>query len=369
MARLLLLVLGLTTLAHAASPATQPATQPARELSVVRSLAELREQPVIDLQGGGRIRIGIETTKAAPHGGVLVYCLAEGDYRPANTDRMDENTRECGPVLVRSRQAGPRDVAWILREKQEQLKRLGGELFVAVAEIGDRRTPVEVLLPSGEVMATVDVATDGQVHHDWLGWSERQGEYERIEPTDDETPRTFRVTNDAAEPVWPTFESAVLRDGVQLAADKEREGAPLPRLATLEPDPKLKLSMRGMTLTLRADDRLHVNDPREEILTRWWINGEPCQDRGGLRTPHDLIDGQEMLKRRIDAKEVRLELRFDANRLGAKKGDRIKLQLLHSPSGWEPVRRGQFVLSRLRAAHAEPIEAPRMSNAVEFTVE
>ncbi len=115
--------------------------------------------------------------------------------------------------------------------------------------------------------------------------------------------------------------------------------------------------MKGKEIVIRADSEFTTSRPDYHFLARWWVNGKPFVPKQS-----DTLWEFSGYGRVSEEKELRLEFEFRPERLGAKPGDKIGLQLLHCESQWAWCGLEKIGASR---THGENV---RVSNRIEFDV-
>jgi hypothetical protein len=135
-----------------------------------------------------------------------------------------------------------------------------------------------------------------------------------------------------ARPVWPRC------DGRKpIEAPRGVNGisprALLPRWSW-EVDPRLQLAATAKTLELTSDLALNFSRPQEQLFFRLWINDRPFVPSEAMK------DGFHAQAKQATAstKKLHVRLEFDPALFGAKKGDRVAIQLLYCPDGGKVIR-------------------------------
>jgi len=335
----------------------------------VSTWADLVNQPEIQLANQARIKLGIQSAAFPKFGGVLLYCLAEGFTPPTSWSRWDL----CGPVRVSMRRDGktvpvPRMPVSTTTSKEHKWRRHSWLLFVkAITADSEGDIDVGVLDPKGKVIATTAVKVGSRPYHPWTVMSRvppgKRGQPGVNSQPDGETPvgAWVRPTEAMALPcmigVWPVAS----RD---LSAGASAEGMKrelLPRLVPEEPDAGFRLSMANRTLTIQSDTDIWTPWSVDHLLARWWINGRPFVPKRSLRPKMGPLC---RLRTQIRGRAVKADLVLRPGMLGARKGDRIGLQLLYSDGGW----------SEVATVHHVPLggqmgAVTRLSNRIQFVLE
>lgn len=121
-----------------------------------------------------------------------------------------------------------------------------------------------------------------------------------------------------------------------------------------------RLAGRDYLLTLSGG--LQTTWVEDSVLARWWVNGKPFQPG-----PFEAIQQEGGLggSRMVDS--LLLKVKLDVSKLGAKSGDKIAVQFLHCPSGFQ-FTDDQKLEMLARMIREESDNFPRISNKIEFTV-
>jgi hypothetical protein len=119
-----------------------------------------------------------------------------------------------------------------------------------------------------------------------------------------------------------------LNPAAYIEPGKARKGK-LPTQLPSNEKPKLTIKMVGKEIVIRAESEFTTSRPDYHFLARWWVNDKPF-------VPKQINDfrGFKGYGRVSEEKELRLEFEFHPERLGAKPGDKISLQLMHSEGEW-----------------------------------
>ena len=305
---------------------------------VVRSISELRNQPPVILPDGVTVRLGIGGSESYIGGRQLLYCLATGLKGP-----VSETGRHLrlGPVAYEV--TNP----WEVRKIREL-----GEAIMCAGWGGKR-----------EVLFCVIVQTPSP------------GDYRiRFLSLDDKPLGFATITAKKPDPhPWQPVGCRWEQEQCILVNDSN-PGAALPSIHGLggTPDPVIlprlplsndvaqtgdfNIALKGTTLTLTFDTPVSCR-PDINLLCRWWVNDKPIAPPILSEPPSRCIEDRG---RQTDKMVVKIEV--DGERLGAKPGDTVGLQLLLVPD-WEyvcPPGHGQL------HALMEAVDL-RVSNRINFT--
>jgi hypothetical protein len=140
--------------------------------------------------------------------------------------------------------------------------------------------------------------------------------------------------------------------------------SPLPFDVTGEPNPALALSLAldGGAFIVKSPKATFTNRDPDKLLARWWVNGAAVSSQV---MPAQRAMQQTGQVQPTDTITVRFGLPDFLGDL--RSGDRIGLQLLHSPEGFDPAPSGIMQMQQwLMQAQTEHDEWPMLSNRIEF---
>jgi hypothetical protein len=310
-------------------------------ISVVKTWEDLLKQPSIDLGEGVKIRLGLEADTIPQWSGALLYCLAEG-YTPPSSG---EGKTPFGPVhAVFTFGKGKEEklaekIKWGSKSKSPK----GTYLYVRalpVDRVGTYQTTVTNR--DGKVLAAAVVEGTKDFFHPWMPWL--NGIEHFVAPWEDGI-------------ALPGSDS--LAPAIFLEPGKAYKG----KLPTFLPDddkPALTIKRIGKELVIRADTKFTTSRPERHFLARWWVNGKPFVPK---QTDKFLIfAGYGAVQ---EDEELRVEFDFRPERLGAKPGDKISLQLMHCESCWDWCADEFLATAHASSKRGENI---RVSNRIEFEV-
>jgi len=310
---------------------------PVHPIAEVATLAELAGQPLIELAGGAKVRLGVESHSFSAYAGIFIYCLAEGyalppPWRGGPHPFYHLRNNQCGPVFVSLRygRGAAAPVETISGPATASTKPL---LFTkAIMASRPGRIEVGVSGPDGRDLAATTVRVTSEGSHPWLPlrlmWA----------PGSRDT-RMTRVEGRAVDHVAPYLAAAIpYRCGIhwvevdQLTDGGAREpkAVKLPKLIPEGREPGLKLEMNGPLARITSESDIVQNYPARYFLARWWVNGKPIAPKLSQK-PFGLLSLTEKAFRGRTAEFI---LDFDPGVLGAKKGDRIAFQVLYCWWGW-----------------------------------
>ena len=330
-------------------------------VAAVRGWGDLLAQPVIDLGGGVRVRLGLESATGAASSSMLLYCLAEGFTAPNSGSGEDH----LGPVRISLAVDGVWEQktqnVWSRQISESRQDARDLPLFARMIPIAKPATyAVAITNAGGKLLATASVVVTTVDPNPWgsLGTSRFLRAPERA-PAEPGAKSSALVSFGfvGSFPAIPTC------DGLQaLAWYQPNQGdqvhQPLPRLLPATPDPRLKLSWRGGRLVLDSELPLMICGGYLPILMRWWVNDRQLVPSSATRQK---FNGGAI----VEVHQVVLDGDLDPAVLGAKSGDRIGVQLLYCPYGWGPSDlKMQQLLQPVTALTNLPLTL--LSNRVDF---
>lgn len=351
---LLVLALGLL----GGLPAIGEAEKELPGIAVVTTRGQLFAQPKIDLGKGVSVRLGMEAKECALGGGVLLYCLTDG-YIP---DSGWEGESRWGPVRM---EFGVSESKTLIKETSL----VSSQVFDAsyrnknllyVAEIpmpSERGRYVRVLGKDRKLIARGTIAVAKKPFHPWFSFNgSSQHDLQEAE-RDDESWAVGYLTPRFRGWALPRFDK--MRPHI-LAQGTGKE--PLPQLRNPQVDPgfvlttKPGLKKRPRALLIQSKESFTVARPDWHFLARWWINGKPFR---GTQRIAQFADENGV---HMEGKKLRLYIDDGLTGMRPKEGDKIAVQLLYLPQGW------QFVLeeSLSQMLMAEHGESMHLSNKVEW---
>jgi hypothetical protein len=312
---------------------------PAR-IGAVKTWEDLQAVAPIDLGDGVKIRLGLEAVRVRQWSGALLYCLAEG-YTPPSSG---SGSTPFGPVHAHfafgKEKTLLEKVKWGTRGQGSK----GTYLYVRTLPIDRVGTyHVTVTDHQGKVLARSPVEGTRDFFHPWMPWVE--GLDEPVMPREG-----------IALPNVDSFSpAAVIEPG------KARKGK-LPTFLPSDDQPKLTIKLENKEIIIHATSTFTTSRPDYHFLARWWVNDKPFvpkqADRLWIDSGYGLVS---------EDKELRLQIAFRPERLGAKPGDRIGLQLMHAEGQWSWCSH-EFAASHHLSESRKEGENVRVSNRVEFVV-
>jgi hypothetical protein len=308
-------------------------------IPVVKTWEELQALPPIDLGDGVKIRLGLEADKVPQWRGALLYCLTEG-YLPPSSGK---GPTPFGPVYAdvthENDKAKIIQVNWGGDAKGPK----GTYLYVRglpADRVGTYHIKVTDRL--SKVLAKAQVTGTKDFFHPWMPWI--QGLDKPVSPWEG-------IALPSVDSFGP---EAFIEPG------KVQKGR-LPTLLPSDERPSLMIKFDGKEMVIRAESKFTTSRPDYHFLARWWVNDKPFVPKQTDKL-WDFL-GYGLVS---EDKELRLEFEFRPERLGAKPGDKIGLQLMHSEGEWAWCAGSS--LDKHKAAYLREGENVRVSNRIEFEV-
>ncbi len=349
-----------------------PVYPPVPTVAVVKNWADLLAQPVIDLGGGVRMRLGLEAATCAAGSGVLVYCLTEGFTPPQSGSGEDH----LGPARVSLTVAGVRNSRelsmWSRQIADDQHRALGLPLYARMITIPKAGTYVVEIesVPANDftearLLATATIVGAGEVEHPWgnLGSPSSLVAEMREESADEALVKAIVIscgfTNFfRAIPTWDGLLPLANLPG----ADRDLIHQLLPTLLPVTPDSRFNLSRHGEVLMLDSEVPMFFCAGCPPFLVRCWINDQPFVPALGSGE----MNGGACFQ---DVHRVALHCELDPVALKARSGDRISAQILYCRGGWNWSGESVKHLAQLETSDTDPdLPAALLSNRLEFTV-
>lgn len=310
------MVLLLAAVAHAA-PATRPT-----ELVEVKTADDLQKQPLINVPGVGDVRLGIGPMDADLGPWRIVYCLLEKEdnkeierahHHPPRGEEFDLGRLRIGVEWERM---------MVQAEDITKMARLALKLPVVhqtvIPIFNTGKVTISVYAPGGPVIASTTMTIDKRIDSPWQQFAMLRGE-----KAGDGEPET--VVAKADDRVVPQLETT------RAWAPEKRE--------TLGPiEPRLKLSLKDGVFTIDSGERKMIDMPDENLLARWWVNDKPAT-QAGLK--------QQQAAARAVRETSMLQVLFGLpdNLKAAKAGDKVTLQVMYCPEGFQSVGMKQAMKS------------------------
>ncbi|MFO0969798.1 MAG: hypothetical protein U0793_29940 [Gemmataceae bacterium] len=321
-------------------------------LAVVRTFGDLMKQPLLVLKNGAKVRVGVERLETTQHSAFLVYALSETpEYEGGGL----------GPVRIEvtPKNEGPKDRVKIRTGASRSAKR--GPLFFATAahvrHAGEY--DLEIRDENARVLAAATIRVAGEDAEPWHV-------FRLADPGE-------LLTRDARHKLilGPTRPATPHCDGhysLPLPLDQNgriRADVPLPRWNFANAEPALSLQATLKSLALHGDD-LHSFLPSENLLFRVRVNGKVAP---ALLKTAEFADVLMKVPEEAERKALRVDLDFDPRAFGARRGDRIALQLVYCPDGWRNADE-RFEKAKRGIEKGTPLERrlPRVSQWTELIV-
>jgi hypothetical protein len=293
---------------------------------------------------------------------MLLYCEARyvGTDPPPIARADQEQGEALGPVFYR--------VSWEGDAKREAGRRQSGRpalkegLYCAAIPTGRKGTcHVVVLDGQGNPLAETDVEVREAVASPWQSFAQvyRAGEAQHW---------GVMGASMAAVPNYPG-EVAISDVKEQRGLENRYKGA-MPGM--VEETPGLELSLvpaaggqpGGAVLALKSAQAKLIDRPDYFLLARWWLNDKP------IIAPPAKSNGRAGSGALRPTNEIDVEFALPEALAAAKVGDKVGLQLMYSPGGYEVITN-----EAIRGTHqasgpygGSDIAVPVLSNKLEFTL-
>ncbi|HEY3321232.1 MAG TPA: hypothetical protein VGP72_12250 [Planctomycetota bacterium] len=328
----------------------------------------LRLQPV-KLDNGATARFGIEAKTCPRWSGVLLYCLTEGYVPPIE---LRDYEILCGPLRVET----------FHQDSDTRARRLGGAasiqrhgdlkgaklLFIKTLAFGRAgKWEVAISAPDRKTLAKITLDVAEKESHPWVRLGRQEGLVDKLEPVSENNGERHAavgivsvVADGIAVPHWDGLTPIVAEN-----ADKKiQPGDQLPSLIPSEAAPSLKLTVgkespQGKAFSISGEKPFLACRPDWHFIARWWVNGKTFMPK--VLKPYSDANGMVFMDKQLD-----LFVELHPERLGAKKGDRVGLQLLYTAPGWMSVSETSEHL--WAASDPDETEPVRITNRVEFEV-
>jgi hypothetical protein len=112
----------------------------------------------------------------------------------------------------------------------------------------------------------------------------------------------------------------------------------LPALVPAFASPGFTITPRAAGLAVESKERIVLARADWHFLVRWWVNGRPY-------VPQQIDSFMDQNGMVVMGRRLLLYLDFAPDRMGAKPGDDVELQLLYCKNGWQLVESGVELLS------------------------
>ncbi len=193
---------------------------------------------------------------------------------------------------------------------------------------------VRVFSLKGDLLAQTEIMATQEPCHPWMPLdpcysvdkdeqAEDNGEYDAIAYAQN---RASGIAIPRFDGMMPSFVPGTAPG----AKAKSLAGEHLPTLIPEKAGNMLTVKANGTDLIIESQKEIILARPDWHFLTRWWVNGKPY-----IPTQMEAFSDQNGMV--AVGKRLLLHLKFDPQRVGAKQGDQVELQLLYCLNGWELV--------------------------------
>jgi hypothetical protein len=374
-------------------------SQPIPQIQVTRTWGDLLKTETITVEGAGgmdsnfdqgvpgksrptNVWVGIDRDHITSNGAVLLYCAAKSvSFAPPLI------LWNLGPLAVRVEWPGAPGNSLLPAEYnpaqggyyQSHFVANGSNyvLFVQSIQLGKAATyPVRLFLPvkmgpnaKRILLAETSVVATGDPPEPWTPWGEVGASGNNNDPDNGDNDVKRAPSNISKTMLNPRGGVAI--PGAPLGATVLPEApaptTPLPHLLPGLSDPPIRLTRDGNTfIAVLNQDQFFLSYPEDFFLTRWWVNDKPWVPDPSVREPVMRMEATQG----VLLNEVHFVLDFRPNRFGAKKGDKIGIQLLYCPSGWQtgdmPSLSSDYSLANAKGALSLSPSFSFISNRVDF---
>jgi len=334
----------------------------AAEIADVRTLDDLLALAPIEAAGGYKVRVGISDAGPAAGPVMVLYCWAERSSgaatRPTTGESYDGAAEELGPLLF--------EIAWPLQDRIEQRRRLvqiqeqiGPSLYAASVPLEPLRKAKVVMRDRAETLVAERALPIERPPHVWHAF---------VREVFGKNGAVSAVVADEPSPAVVRLCGGIPRN----------DGPPTTRPASMtlfriedDPSPQspLTLSLHDGAFVLKCSAGKLLDLPAELLLARWWVNGKPV---AAMKDPKRRQHAMQQARAVRETGDLRIAFGLPDFLGDVKAGDRVSVQVIYSPDGWEPVsvegqmRQMMQRMQRLRSMNA-PLW-PIVSNRIEFVL-
>jgi hypothetical protein len=334
----------------------------AGEIPDVRTLEELLAVTPVEAAGGWKVRIGLSDGGAAAGPVMVLYCVAEemeAKVRTPATRTKEPHGERIGPLIY--------DVDWgalrTIHHREEFLntaRRVGPALSAATVRLNTTgKAILSVRDTEGNLIAQRAIVIAERppvVWHEFARKRRVDGKLSGV-VANDPRPAIIRITGHRSHSLSEPPEAG------DATTKSSTRPSPLPFDVGVEPDARARLSLAfdGGAFVVKSPRADFTDRSHDRLLARWWVNGRPV---AADKVPPKYAQQHTGQERMTDTLRVGFGL---PNFLGdVKVGDRIRLQVLYAPDGFEPAPMGQAVMMQQIAQVFAKDARPMLSNRIEF---
>jgi hypothetical protein len=338
----------------------------AAEIEDVRTLDELRAITPLVTADGWSVRLGLSDGGEAAGPVMVLYCIAERIEptvrSPAtHAQEQDFDGQRIGPLYF--------DIDWgdvrIVRDRHriKTMERIGPALSAATVPLTQTgKARLTVRAQRGEILAERLIVVRERPRPVWHAFARR----ERVNNTfgfvvaDRAMPAVIRINGYTSRDLPDVSGS---RDAVTKPSTRP---SPLPFDVTSEPNAvhAMSLVLEGGAFVVKSSKVTFSNRDQDKLLARWWVNGAAVNSEV---MPAQLAMQRTGQVQAADTVSVRFGLPDFLGDL--RPGDRVALQLLHSPDGFDPAPSGIMQMQhQMMHAQTEHDQWPMLSNRIEFEI-
>jgi hypothetical protein len=282
-----------------------------------------------------RVWVGIDQDRPTTNSAVLLYCLVKGVRFYGTSDE------DLGPFQVQVKGPGVKMALSLEKRRDALAQDFRDSTFVLFTRSVPLAGPGKYVIrlvqtfrptPSAapKIVAKIELYVAGNPVLPWSPWASSTEQSQGVYPPGEEGYLLTVVSNPSGGIAVPKA-----RQDPLTYAEAPNGTAPLPQLIPDQPDPQTQLQMTGDTLTVKLPGSYEQFEPQEHFLTRWWVNDEPHLPDPTLNA-YEWSNGEGGgAQLAVGPTVFHFGLDFRPERLGAKKGDKIGVQLLFCPERWQ----------------------------------
>ena len=276
-------------------------------------------------------KLGVSSTRVSAGSGLVLYCMTEG-YTPQAVNK----SHSIGPFTYRVQYENEQRLfqsveSMLLRSRQDYTDcTLIFRQVVPFPRAG--RATINIFgTDKVNPIATVEVQVVDDGFHPWMPFSPSES-VQKLQKADGKFDAVGHVaiTKRRAVPVlgnsFPLIFQSPAKDG-----QYKTHLNPMAIPTKLKPQSgQLTLSQTGEGLAIHSKQKIVLSHPQHRFLARWWINGKPYSPKFVTERMAEKLTGKVILGKRLH-----LVCDTKPEQLGAKRSDKIEVQILYSHHGWK----------------------------------
>jgi hypothetical protein len=277
------------------------------KINVVHNWDELAQQPAIMLDGD-EAHLGLEATEAPARSGILVYCRME--RVTGRTVSWKDEGEGLGPLSMQV-VAKSRKLVRMLSQRQVSVADSEGPVLFVAAAFLDAPGEYDVEISSeGGIVARQRVKATAEAPPTWSALRPEAGAASR-----------FTRAEGAVVPHW---------DGTLARKYPGGPGHVLPTYVPEKEDQTFEVEVTGNGLVFPQWPSAWLDVPNQ-LLVRFWVNGKAAAPAPVRKFGFVMKSGQLPAA----TGPVQVEVGVTAQELGADPGDKVEMQVLFSPDGYD----------------------------------